>query len=60
MVVIWHSLTLLVSYMVFNPFKMLVQFFKTASKLVILMIQIIFSQIQQAPGPDFRKIGKPS
>ena len=22
------------------------------------MIQMIFSQIQQAPGPDFRKVGK--
>ena len=24
----------------------------------ILMIKILFSQIQKAPGPDFRKVGK--
>ena len=48
----------LVSYMVFNPFKMAVQFFSTASKIPISMAQINFSQIQLAPGPDSRKVGK--
>ena len=52
------NFTLLVSYMVFNPFEMAVQFFKTAWKFPILMAQIIFPQIQQAPGPDSRKVGK--
>ena len=45
---IWCNLTLLVSYMVFNPFKMAVEFFKTASKFPILMAHVfihIFVQI---------------
>ena len=42
----------------FNPFKMAVQFFYTASNFPILMAPNIFSQMQQAPGPDSRKVGK--
>ena len=53
-----YTFTLLISYMVFNPFKIAVQFFKTASNFPILMAQMIFSQIQQVPGPDSRKVGK--
>ena len=43
---------------VFNPFKMVVQFFRLHQIFPILMIQILLFQIQQAPGPDFRKVGK--
>ena len=34
---------------VFNPFS---------SSFPNLMVQMLFFQIQQAPGPDFRKVGK--
>ena len=45
--------------MVFNPFKMAVQFFQTASNFPNFDSQNAFSPpIQQAPGPDFRKIRK--
>ena len=54
---IWYSFTLLVSCMVFNPFKMAVQFFKIASKFPIMVAEMIFSQIQHAPGPGSRKVG---
>ena len=38
----------------FNLFKMVVQY----QFFPILMVQMLFSQIQQAPGPDFRMVGK--
>ena len=43
---------------VFNPFKIAVQLYLTASNFPILMAKMIVSQIQQAPGPDSRKVGK--
>ena len=42
----------------FNPFKMAVQFFRLHEVFPIFMVQMRFSQIQQAPGPDFRKVRK--
>ena len=53
-----YSFTLLISYIGFNPFKMAVQFFLTASNFPILMARMIVSQIQQAPGPDSREVRK--
>ena len=47
------SFTLLISYMFLNPFKM-----GSSSSFPNLMVQMLFPQIQQAPGPDFRKVGK--
>ena len=32
--------------------------FRLHQILPSLMVQVLFSQIQQAPGPDFRKVGK--
>ena len=49
---ICHSFTLLISYMVFNPFEMTVQFYFSEFDGLNA-----FSQIQQASGPDFRKVG---
>ena len=40
--------------LLFNLFKMAVQY----NFSPILMVQMLFSQIQQAPGPDFRMVGK--
>ena len=50
----------LISYinMLIYPFKMAVQFFKTASKFPNFDDSNAYSPIQQAPGPDFRKVGK--
>ena len=48
---ICYSFTLLISFIVFNPFKMAVQFFETAFNFQILMAQMIFSQIQWALAP---------
>ena len=48
--------TLLISFMLFNPFKMAV--FQTASNFPNFNDPIAFSLIQQVPGPDFRKVGK--
>ena len=45
----------------FNQFKMVVQFFETVRPhqvFPILMVSMIFSQIQQAPCPNFKKVGK--
>ena len=48
----------------FNQFKMVVNFFKTVRLHQVfpnfdsLKLSMIVSQIQQAPGPDFRKVGK--
>ena len=47
-----------VTALVFNIFKMAVQCFLTASNFPTLMAQMIFAQIQQASGPDSRKVGK--
>ena len=58
MVGIWYNFTLLVSYMVFNPFNIGSQVLLDCIKLAILTAKMIFSQIQQAPGPDSRKVGK--
>ena len=38
----------------FSLFKMAVQY----QFFPILMVQLFFPQIQQAPGPDFRTVGK--
>ena len=52
-------LVLLISHMVFNPFKMAVQFFQTAPNFPNFDGSKAFSpNIQQVPGPDFRNVGK--
>ena len=55
---ICYSSTLLISFMLFNPFQMAVQFFKTVSNFPKFGGPNNFSKIQQAPGPDFRQVGK--
>ena len=57
---ICYSFTLLISYMVFNPFEMAAQLFLDFIKFSQFWWSKCFflSQIQQAPGPDFRKVGK--
>ena len=56
---ICYSFTLLISYMVYNPFKMVVHFFHTASNFPNSDgPNAFFPQIQQAPGRNFRKAGK--
>ena len=45
---------LLISHMIFNPFKMASSYFRLQQTFPILLI----SQIQQAPGMDFRMVGK--
>ena len=42
----------------FNPFKMKVQFFWTASSFPNFYGPNAFSQVQQAPGPNFKMVGK--
>ena len=42
----------------FNPFKMAVHFFWTASSFLNFDGPNAFPQVQQAPGPDFKKVGK--
>ena len=49
MLQICYILTLLISYMVFNPFKMAVQFFSTSSNFPNFDGPNAFFQIQQAP-----------
>ena len=44
----------LISYMIFNPFKIAVQLFLTASSFPNFDDPNAFPQIQQAPGSDFR------
>ena len=45
--------------MVFNQFKKEIQFFLILSPVFPnLMVWSLFSQIQQAPGHDFRMVGK--
>ena len=46
------------SYIVFNPLKWHSSSFRRHRMFPILMVQMFFSQIQQAPGPDFRKVEK--
>ena len=46
---ICYRFSLLISYMLFNPLKMAVQLFKTASN---------FRNLDDPNGPDFRKVGK--
>ena len=47
-----YSFILLISFMVFNPFEMAVQIFKTASSLPNFDgPNAFFPQIQQDPGP---------
>ena len=53
---ICYSFTLLISYTVFNPFKMASIFFRQI--IPNFDGPNVFSQIQQAPGPNFRKVGK--
>ena len=48
---ICYSFTLIISYMVFNPFKRW-----SSSSFPNSIVQMLFFQIQQAPGPDFRKV----
>ena len=50
----------LISYMlfIFNPFKITVQFFKTASNFPNFDDSNAFFNIQQVPGLKFRKVGK--
>ena len=43
---------------ILNQFKMVVHSFRLHQVFPTLMVSMIFSQIQQAPGPDFRKVGK--
>ena len=50
--------TRLIFHMLFNPFKMAIQFFKTASNFPNFDDPNVFSEIQQAFGPDFRTVGK--
>ena len=47
---ICYSITLLTSYMALNPFKIVA--------VQNLMVQMLFPQIQQAPGQLFRNVGK--
>ena len=49
-----YSFTLLISYMVFNPLEMAIQFLV----FPILIVQMLFPKSQQALGPGFRKVGK--
>ena len=52
---ICYSFSLLISSMLFNWQS---SYFRLQQIFPILMIQMLFPQIQQAPGPDFRKVGK--
>ena len=54
---IYYSFTLLIPYMFLFHLKWWSGCFRLHQVFPILMIQM-FSQIQQAPGPDFRKVGK--
>ena len=54
-----YSFTLLISYMVLIHLKWCSNSFRLYQVFPILMVQMLFSQIQQAPGPDLRKVGKP-
>ena len=51
------SKTLLIFLYGFNPLKMAVQVFETASSVPNFDGPNVFSKIQQAPGPDFIKVG---
>ena len=53
---IYYSFTMLISYMVLNAFKWWSNSFRLYQVFPILMVQMLFPQIQQVP--DFRKIGK--
>ena len=53
-----YSFTLPISYMFFIHLKWRSSSFRLHQAFPIFMIQMLFSQIQQAPGPDFRKVGK--
>ena len=58
---ICYSFTLLISYnmvLTFNPFKMAVQFFWTASSLPNIDGPNAVSHVQQAPGLDIKRVGK--
>ena len=44
--------------MVFNPFKIAFQFIWTASNFPKFDGPCFFTRNQQAPGPNFRKVGK--
>ena len=55
---ICYSVKLLISHMVFNPIRMAFQFFKIASNFPKFDGPNAFP-LQQAPGPNFRKVGKP-
>ena len=53
-----YSFTLLISYMVLIHLKKRSSSFRLHQDFPILMVQMLFPQIQQGPGPDFRKVGK--
>ena len=55
-----YSFILLISHMVFNPLENGVPVLLDCIKIFpSLMVQMLFSQSQQAPVPNFRKVGNP-
>ena len=50
--------TLLISYMVFDPFKMAIQFFRLYQIIPISVVQMLFPKFNGPGAPDFRKVGK--
>ena len=53
-----YATALLISYMVFNPFKMVVQFFWTTSSFQNFDGPNAFFKVQQVHGPAFEKVAK--
>ena len=55
---ICYSFTMLFPYMFLIHLKWWSGSFRLHQVFPILMVQMFFPQIQQAPGPNFRKVGK--